>query len=113
MRTALAPVEAWAQRRAPAPGRLSDVDAERRENAFPRRRQAVAAIGNRQVPARDQRIMQADAEAPGEMIVAGAGPAEVGADPGRQAATGGLASGEDHQPFERRGDLRPGEPVIA
>ena len=62
---------------------------------------------------RHQRVVDADAELAGEVVVAGAGEAQFRADPRRQAAPAAFHIRQHHQPFKGLCDLRPGETIIA
>ena len=112
MRPALAPIQARPAKGAAAAPQILEIDAEVQQVFFAGARDHAAVLAEDDVLVPGQRIGQRDAEAAGDMIVAGARRAQlIAAVPARPIALRPVG-GDDHDALDHARDLRRAEPEI-
>jgi hypothetical protein len=106
MRPALAPIQAWPAEGSARRALFAQVDAEFQQERLALRRDHAAVFGELNMVPRRQRVGQRHAEAPGQMVVAGARIAQrLAAAPSRLVA-GRTVCRYRHDAFEHSADHR-------
>src|SRR6185312_11676887 len=113
VRPPLGPIEARpAEGALPLPHRR-EVDAEPAEEIDAGGGDLAAVIAEHDMAALDQGVSEADAEAPGEMVVAGARVAQRGVELAGRAVARRPVGGDRHDALDHAADRRRRQPVVA